>query len=72
MSQETSVDIVQEALATGASGYVAKADAASELLTALEAVLRGEKYVSGRVAARDLPHSKSILTEPHGAKRLLI
>jgi DNA-binding NarL/FixJ family response regulator len=72
MSQETSTDVVQEALATGSSGYVVKADAASELLTALEAVLQGEHYISGRVAVRDIPPDKSILTQPRGGKRLPI
>src|SRR5262245_12782229 len=50
ISQETSADIVLGALATGAAGYVAKTDVRGELLTALEAVLRGEKYVSTRLA----------------------
>jgi CheY-like chemotaxis protein len=53
MTQETSADVVQEALATGARGYVVKADATSELLTALEALLRGERYVSRRVTGHD-------------------
>jgi DNA-binding NarL/FixJ family response regulator len=46
VSQETSGDVVQTALNTGAKGYVVKADAASELLTAVSTVLRGEKFVS--------------------------
>ena len=53
LSQETSADVVQEALAMGARGYVAKVDAASELATALESLLRGERYVSSRLARRD-------------------
>jgi DNA-binding NarL/FixJ family response regulator len=44
LSLETSVDLVQEALAAGAHGYVLKMDASSELLSALEAVFRGECY----------------------------
>ena len=52
ISQETSTDIVLGALATGAAGYVAKTDVRTELLTALEAVSRGEKYVSTRLAER--------------------
>jgi DNA-binding NarL/FixJ family response regulator len=46
VSQETSGDIVEAALATGAQGYVAKMDAGGELFAAIAAVLRGEKYVS--------------------------
>jgi len=52
ISQETSAEIVQGALDTGAAGYVVKAGARSELLTALEAVLRGENYVSTRLGDR--------------------
>jgi DNA-binding NarL/FixJ family response regulator len=46
VSQESSADIVQEALRIGALGYVIKAYAALELLPAVEAVLRGEQFVS--------------------------
>jgi hypothetical protein len=38
--------VVQEALSTGAWGYVYKADARSELLPAVDAVLRRKQYVS--------------------------
>jgi DNA-binding NarL/FixJ family response regulator len=46
VSQESSADIVQAALETGAGGYVVKADAGRELMAALDAVLRGETYKS--------------------------
>jgi DNA-binding NarL/FixJ family response regulator len=46
VSQESSTDIVQAALETGAKGYVVKADAGRELIPALDAVLRGQTYVS--------------------------
>lgn len=45
VSQQTSPDIVQAALDTGACGYLVKADAGSQLLIAVDAVLRGETYV---------------------------
>ena len=45
-SQESSSDIVQEALRTGARGYVLKSTAATELLPAVEAVLQGKQFVS--------------------------
>jgi DNA-binding NarL/FixJ family response regulator len=38
--------IVMEALRIGASGYVVKSDEGSELTKAIEAVLRGEQYLS--------------------------
>src|SRR5215467_3576874 len=50
ISQETSDDIVLAALATKAAGYIVKADSGSELITALEAILRGENYVSTKLA----------------------
>lgn len=46
LSEESSVDIVQEAMSFGAWGYVFKTMAAIELLTAVETVLSGLKFVS--------------------------
>jgi DNA-binding NarL/FixJ family response regulator len=46
VSQESSADVVQEALALGALGYVVKVHAGSELLPAVEAVLQGRQFVS--------------------------
>jgi len=46
VSQESSADVVQEALGLGAVGYVVKADAGSELLSALKTVLEGRQFIS--------------------------
>jgi len=46
LSQESSADVVQEALDRGAMGYVVKAYAGSELLAAVEAVCQGRRFVS--------------------------
>jgi DNA-binding NarL/FixJ family response regulator len=54
LTQESSQDIMQEALSLGAEGYIVKACAATELLTAMEAVLRGREFVSSGVAGHDL------------------
>jgi DNA-binding NarL/FixJ family response regulator len=54
ISQELSAEVARQALATGARGYVVKTDAARELLQAVEAVLRGERFVSSRLAGNDL------------------
>ena len=54
LSQESSVDVVREALGTGASGYVYKPDAGRELLEAVSAVLRGERFVGARFSGHDL------------------
>jgi len=43
VSEESSADVVREALGTGAQGYVVKSDAGSELLEGVNAVLRGEQ-----------------------------
>ena len=50
VSQESSAEMVQVALGTGAQGYVFKSDAGRELLEGVNAVLRGEQFVSGRFA----------------------
>jgi DNA-binding NarL/FixJ family response regulator len=41
--------VVREVLATGAFGYVYKPDAGRELLKAVSAVLRGERFVGGKI-----------------------
>jgi DNA-binding NarL/FixJ family response regulator len=46
VSQESSADVVHEALHLGAQGYLLKADAANELLPAVDAVLQGRQYLS--------------------------
>ena len=48
LTQNSDVDLVKAAMSNGARGYIVKADAASELLPALEAVMRGERFVSAR------------------------
>ena len=49
ISQESSADVVQEALSLGA-GYMLKTRTGSELLTAVEAVLQGKQFVSAGLA----------------------
>lgn len=46
VTQESSEDVVQEALATGALGYVVKTTANGNLLAAVDAVLEGKQFVS--------------------------
>jgi DNA-binding NarL/FixJ family response regulator len=45
VSQESSADVVRDALALGASGYILKANAGRELMPAIEAVLRHEHFI---------------------------
>ena len=48
-TQESSVEIVQEALKLGAQAYILKRDAGLELLPALEAVRQNNLFVSRRI-----------------------
>jgi len=50
VSENRSPDVAEEALNTGASGYVLKSDAAGELLPAIKAVLQGKRFVSASLA----------------------
>ncbi len=53
VSQESSADVVQEALRTGAHGYVVKSDAGRELVAGVNAVLRGKQFVGKRFSGQD-------------------
>jgi CheY-like chemotaxis protein len=53
VSQESSADVVQEALGAGAQGYVLKSDARRDLLEGVNAVLRGERFVGNRFSGHD-------------------
>jgi len=53
VSQESSADVVREALGTGARGYVVKGHAGSELLTAVGTVLEGGQFISGGLTGLD-------------------
>jgi DNA-binding NarL/FixJ family response regulator len=72
LSQESSADVVEEALGLGAWGYVVKAHAGSELLPAAEAVCRGMQFVSRGISGYDhtpgadlrKESSLSLATEP--------
>jgi CheY-like chemotaxis protein len=57
MSQESSADIVRKALSLGAHGYIQKLSAGTDLLSAIDTVLDGRRFVSRSVA----------LTEPTDA-----
>jgi DNA-binding NarL/FixJ family response regulator len=47
VSQDSDADVVQRTFEVGGKGYVLKSQAGSDLLPALEAVLQGERFVSG-------------------------
>lgn len=50
LSMHTTEDFVRRALKAGASGYIVKDSAPLELRLAIEAVMRGEHYISSRVS----------------------
>src|SRR5262245_10695222 len=54
LSQNDDLDVVRAALGTGALGYVHKTDARSELLPAVDAVLRGKQFVSSSLKGYEL------------------
>jgi len=54
VSVEASADVVQEAFALGAMGYVLKGDAGSKLLAATEAVRDGRQFLSSGVSGHRL------------------
>jgi DNA-binding NarL/FixJ family response regulator len=53
LSQESSDDVVREALSTGAQGYVAKIQAGRDLLASVEAVLGGKRFVSAGLTGHE-------------------
>jgi DNA-binding NarL/FixJ family response regulator len=53
LSLYNSLDVVQAALGTGALGYVLKSDARSELLPAVDAVLRSRQFVSSSLQGHE-------------------
>jgi len=68
VSEQRSSDIAEEALCTGARGYLVKADAATELIPAVEAVLLGKRFVSASLHVRDLVDANATTLE--GSQRV--
>jgi DNA-binding NarL/FixJ family response regulator len=52
LSQHDSLHIVEDAVRVGGHGYVAKMDAASDLLNAIRAVGEGKRFVSQRIVSQ--------------------
>ena len=66
VSQESSADVVQEALRLGALGYVAKTHVGVELLAAVEAVCHSRQFVSTGLAG----HVSAGRADPQTSGRL--
>lgn len=63
LSQESSPDLVRQALSLGAWGYIHKTNTSSDLLAAIEAVFRGEPFVSKSLeisGRRDAPRRHEV------------
>lgn len=77
VTQESSADVVREALSIGASGYVVKTDVGNEMRAAIAAVLRGEQFLGFRFAGHDFTEvsnfriAKAITTIPMAAPPFL-
>lgn len=57
LSGDNSLDVVRVALSTGAQGYVCKLRAQQELLPAIDAALRGQRFVSSLIKGYRFPSS---------------
>lgn len=57
VSENRSLDIVREALSTGAGGYVVKSDAGTQLLPAVDAALKGKRFLSRSLASYEIADS---------------
>jgi DNA-binding NarL/FixJ family response regulator len=67
VSEERSWDIAEEALRTGAGGYVVKSDAVGELLPAVNSVLGGKRFVSASLAGNNPTDPKDEQTADHNS-----
>ena len=72
LSQENSPEVVREALNSGASGYVAKTRAASDLLAAVEAVGDGRQFVSSGLSGGSVVHATDWQARPKEALLSLV
>jgi CheY-like chemotaxis protein len=66
VSENRSPDIAAAALNTGAGGYVVKSDAASELLTAVSAILEGNRFTSASLPGDILVTSQTEAAHAQG------
>jgi len=49
LSEESSPDVAEAALAVGGSGYIVKSDAGRELSAAVDAIMEGKRYISAKL-----------------------
>jgi len=66
LTQESSVEVAQETFELGASAYIVKAHAGSELSAAVEAVRRGRRFVSKGLSSHNLADATNASTQVLG------
>jgi DNA-binding NarL/FixJ family response regulator len=66
LTQESSAELIEEALNLGARGYIIKMHAASEILPAVEAVRQGKRFISAGLAG----HVPAEVTDKQGSEGL--
>jgi DNA-binding NarL/FixJ family response regulator len=66
LTQESSAEVIEEALNLGARGYIIKMHAASEILPAVEAVSQGKRFISDGLAG----HVPAQVTDKQGSEGL--
>jgi DNA-binding NarL/FixJ family response regulator len=63
ITENRSAEIAKQALRAGAGGYVVKSNAASDLLPAVAAVLKGKRFLSASLTGHDLVTSQTGASE---------
>jgi len=72
LSENRSWDIAEEALRTGAGGYVVKSDAQRELLSAVQAVLNGKLFTSASMADNEFSDRERQTSVKHTSVRVVL
>jgi DNA-binding NarL/FixJ family response regulator len=72
LSMHDNPAFVSRALSLGASGYVTKAAAAKELVTALRALMQGEAYISSDIRRMKSAVAPKLTQREHDALKLLV
>ncbi len=71
VSQESSAEVVEEALSLGALGYVVKTQAGSSLLAAVDAVLLGGRFVSQGISGHKYSDATAMQRRDIGYREVL-
>jgi DNA-binding NarL/FixJ family response regulator len=64
LSQESSADVIEEALNSGGTGYVIKTNAGSELLDAIDAIRAGGQFVGTACRVTLVPPAEQAVKQP--------